>query len=125
MTTRWVAWLDDDDELLPCHLAALVDAGERLDADLVYSYAEFVGGRDPLATSVNGRLVTPLGVPFGAEQERHIREVGNFIPVTNLVNAGLARRVGGFPQPNSFPAVASGDCEDYCIQHGLNFSQGC
>lgn len=111
--TRWVAWLDDDDELLPTHIQSLVKGIRRARAQLAYSYAQFVGGRDPLATSVNGHLVSPFGVPFGVEQRRHLRELGNFIPVTWLGETELIRKVGGFPQPNSFPAVASGDCEDY------------
>lgn len=114
VTTKWVAWLDDDDELLPWHIDALVSTGERTGADLVYSYAQFVGGRDPLATTLDGRLVIPLGVPFGWAQRRHLIERGNFIPVTNLIRTELVRRVGGFPEPHSFPTVSeSGDCEDY------------
>lgn len=113
VTTPWVAWLDDDDELLPWHLTSLLAACESSGADLAYSYAEFIGSDDPLATSLDGRLVKPLGVPFGSEQLRHLRERGNFIPVTYLVRTDPVRAVGGFPQPNSFPARASQDCEDY------------
>ena len=111
--TRWVAWLDDDDEFLPSHIEALVRDIRRSRVGMVYSYAQFVGGRDPLATSVDGKLVLPFGVPFGVEQRRHLREVGNFIPVTWLAETSLVKRVGGFPQPGTFTAVASGDCEDY------------
>lgn len=113
--TDWIAWLDDDDELLPNHIKVLVAGANRSKADLVFSYAEFVGGRDPLACCSDlGQLIAkPLQVPFGKAQERWLRDVGNFIPVTYLVRASLVRKVGGFPEPYSFPAVNSGDCEDY------------
>jgi glycosyltransferase involved in cell wall biosynthesis len=95
--TTWLAWLDDDDELLPNHLEALLKGAEETGADLVYSYPEFPDSRDPLAVAHNGAWVCPLGVPFGPEQERHLRYAGNFIPVTYLVRVGLVRAVGGMP----------------------------
>lgn len=122
VTTRYVAWLDDDDELLPRHVEKLRRAIRRSGADMVYSYPEFVGSRDPLATSVNGQLVLPLGVPFGFEQEWHLRHRGNFIPVTYMVKTDLVRRVGGFPEPGApdappvqTAAGVSADCEDYLL----------
>ena len=111
--TEWLAWLDDDDEFLPNHLETLLGAAQETGADLVYSYGDFIGRGDPLAVSVNGVYVCPLGVPFGPEQEDHLRTKGNFIPVTYLVKTELVKQVGGMPEPNSFPAVASQDCEDY------------
>jgi glycosyltransferase involved in cell wall biosynthesis len=99
--TTWLAWLDDDDELLPNHLEVLLAGAEESGADLVYSYPEFVcppGYRDPLATVQDGRIVQePIGVPFGKEQENWLRYMGNFIPVTYLVRAALVRAVGGMP----------------------------
>jgi hypothetical protein len=125
--TAFVAWLDDDDTLLPNHVQTLVDGQNETGADLVFSYAEFIGGRDPLACCQDGRLVAePVDVPFGPQQRDHLdsrqspfcpwcgAQRGNFIPVTNLVRTEAIRAVGGFPEPNSMPDVAmSGDCEDY------------
>jgi glycosyltransferase involved in cell wall biosynthesis len=112
VSTTWMAWLDDDDELLPDHLSTLLMAAAATGADLVYSYPVIVGGRDPLAAPWHGRLVaSPIDVPFGPEQERWLRDVGNFIPVTYLVRTDLVRRVGGMPEPYSVEWPR--DCEDY------------
>ena len=123
--TEWIAWLDDDDELLPNHLEACLATARETGADLVYPYGEFVGGRDPLAVSYGGKWVNPFGVPFGPEQERHLRYAGNFIPVTNLVRTSMVKAVGGFPQP--FSPEWPRDCEDYgllikLLDHGAKFA---
>jgi glycosyltransferase involved in cell wall biosynthesis len=109
-----VAWLDDDDQLLPNHLGAL----ERVigDTDLVYSTPRMVGGPDPTAVTVNGRWVKPWGVPFGREQERHLRELGSFIPITHLVRTEVVRRAGGFPEGGTLPdGRYQGEDERYLI----------
>jgi glycosyltransferase involved in cell wall biosynthesis len=118
-TTDYVTFLDDDDELLPNHVAVCLNRFEvegpaARRADLVYTYAEFIGSRDPLATDDGtGQWVKPFGIPFGPAQERHLREKGNFIPVTHMVRVDAIRAAGGFPRQNEFPATVSGDCEDY------------
>lgn len=81
--TDWVAWLDDDDLLMPHHLETLARAQEESGADIVYSYFETIGGSDPV-----GRL----GEPF----DPNALQRANFIPVTYLVRAELVRTVGGF-----------------------------
>lgn len=114
--TDWIAWLDDDDELLPNHVKVLVRGANKSGADLVYSYAEFVGGRDPLGCWHKGQLVAePINVPFDKEAMLALRRDGNHIPITYLVRTELVRQVGGFPERNSFGVTAkhSGDCEDY------------
>lgn len=114
--TPWVAWLDDDDILLPNHLRVLVRGANRApDADLVFTYPEFVGGRDPLAVWIDGQVVPePINVPWDYRCELSMRKHGNFIPVTHMVKTDLVRSVGGFPEPNSMPEVHNGsqDCED-------------
>lgn len=45
--TEWVAFLDDDDEFRPHHLAACLRHAADTDADFVYSWFDVVGGRDP------------------------------------------------------------------------------
>lgn len=46
-TGDWVAFLDDDDELLPLHLERLLEVAESSDADMVFPWFHVVGGRDP------------------------------------------------------------------------------
>ncbi len=127
--TSWVAWLDDDDWLYPNHLKVLTRGANRSGADMVFSYADFPDGRDPLACCLGGKLIErPAAVPFGSDQRLHLdsrdREycpacrylTGNFIPVTYLVRTELVRAVGGFPEPYSMPTVrTSGECEDYLL----------
>lgn len=113
--TEWVAFLDDDDEMLPTHVKLCLVAANHTQADLVYTYPEFVGGHDPLATVDElGRFTPhPVNVPFGPLQEAWLRTQGNFIPVTNLVRTNAVKAVGGFPEPYSMDvAGASNDCED-------------
>jgi glycosyltransferase involved in cell wall biosynthesis len=113
VTTEWIAWLDDDDLLYPEHLAVLQRGAQWSGADLVYSYAKFAGGSDPLACpdATGSMIVRPFDVPWNPHAERHLREVGNFIPVTYLVRTGLTRAVGGMPE--AFSDEWPRDCEDH------------
>lgn len=97
-----IAWLDDDDAILPNHLMACMRVLE-LDqsVDLVYPVPRFVGGGDPTATSVGGRWVAPWGVRFTWEQEDHLRRHGSFIPMTHVVRTAAVRKAGGFPIPGT------------------------
>lgn len=45
--TEWVAFLDDDDELLPRHLQMLMETARETGADLVYPWFTVIGGTDP------------------------------------------------------------------------------
>lgn len=112
--TSWVAFLDDDDELLPNHIKVLVRGANKSKADMVFTYAEFVGGRDPLAiVRAGGISAEPINIPWNIESEMSLRAYGNFIPVTYMVKTEAVRAVGGFPVPYSFDAKNSRDCEDY------------
>lgn len=129
VNTEWVAWLDDDDELLPNHLEVCAKAAVDHHArslfdfqncaelqpgwpDLVYPSMVAVGGRDPLACPVNGVLVNPFGVPFGPEQQWHLQNVGNFIPITWLGRTETVRNAGGFPEPWADESKGSGRIEE-------------
>jgi glycosyltransferase involved in cell wall biosynthesis len=46
-TSEWVAFLDDDDELLPEHLATLLGVANDTGADVAWSWFEVVNGTDP------------------------------------------------------------------------------
>lgn len=113
VNTTWVAFLDDDDIFYPNHLKVCLDAAEESGADLIYPYSDFTGRTDPLMVMSNGVMVNPFGIPFGPEQEAHLRNRGNFIPVTTLVKTDLVKQVGGFPQQWGFAAKTCQDCEDY------------
>jgi hypothetical protein len=132
VTTDWVAFLDDDDEFKPNHLRVLVKAANRTGADMVFSYPEIIGGRDPLACcDDNGKLVAePINIPFGPKQALWLRRVGNFVPVTYLVRTATIRKAGGFPQPYSMRVPFSGECEDYLalirmLDAGARFYHAC
>lgn len=106
--TEWIAFLDDDDELLPRHIEVLMDHN----ADLVYPWFEYVGGSDPLAVEVDGLLRSPFGVTFGPEQREFIVNRANFIPVTYIVRRSVFLDLGGFPHPGT-KAWPMKDCEDW------------
>jgi glycosyltransferase involved in cell wall biosynthesis len=96
LTTDFVAFLDDDDELYAHHLDALLACALENEADLVYPWFDVEGGTDPLAVMHDGALQSPLGVPFGPEQAGFLRDA-NFIPVTFLVRRWVLEDTGGFP----------------------------
>ncbi len=112
----FVAFVDDDDELLPHHLEALLAAQEATGADLIYPWFAVHGGTDPLA--INGQPAE--GHPFDDEAREHLLTVGNHIPVTVLVRRTALEAVGGFPQPMS-AAWPNSSCEDWgCFIDLLN-----
>jgi glycosyltransferase involved in cell wall biosynthesis len=120
-STDYVAFLDDDDELLPEHIEFCLKYATRTHADLVYPWFELVGWDeatperpDPLAVPVNGRLVHPLGVAFGREQAAHLRKHA-FIPATVLVKRSMLERVGGYPDHDSEEYDQFNGCEDWAL----------
>lgn len=98
--TRYVAFLDDDDELLPNHIESLMRVAEETDADVVYPTPRFVG-HDPrcVRVGIDGKLVPPWGLDFTEQHKNYLITRGNFIPVTALVKVRSLRRVGCFPEP--------------------------
>lgn len=129
VTSDVIAWLDDDDELLPHHLKVCMRLMEqprgRFDVppDLVYPSPKMIGGPDPTAVTHQGRLVLPWGIRFGSEQAAHLRRAGSFIPMTHLVRTENVRRIGGFREGYHVPDSRSpsgrryrGEDEDYLIR---------
>lgn len=104
--TEWVAFLDDDDWLLPKHLDVLLSAAEETGADLVYPWFES-NGTDPLYIA-NQRAAFR---PFDELSRYWLIHHGNFIPVTTLVRREVLLDVGGFAPPPG--ASASIPCEDW------------
>ena len=79
--TPWVAFLDDDDEFKPEHLAALQVCAQETGADFVFSWYEVVGGTDPRPEE--------FGRPWDPANPRQTT-------ITTLVRTELAQDVGGF-----------------------------
>lgn len=77
--TRYVAYLDDDDEFLPQHLLHLRDAIG--DADLIYPWFDVINGTDPFP-HLFGQLW----------DDEHPHQV----PVTSLSRVESIRRAGGW-----------------------------
>lgn len=117
VTAELVAWLDDDDLLLRNHVGALARVLERApDVDLVYPRPRMLGGADPTAVTVGGIWTKPWGIPFGREQEYHLRHRGSFIPITHMARTETVRRAGGFPEGVTLPdGRYSGEDERYLI----------
>jgi hypothetical protein len=117
----FVAFLDDDDEFLPDHLEACMAAAERTRADVIYPWFHLVGWPeatlarpDPLATMRRGKLVHPLGVPFGPEQAEHMRRHA-FIPSTIVVRRSALAEVAGYPDHGSEEYERFQGCEDWAL----------
>lgn len=95
ITTEWVAWLDDDDELQPDHLKACLAAARVHKADIVYPGCDVVrDGRVIPRQEEWGRF----GKPFDADLLRQ----KSYIPVTSLMRTDTLRKTRGFePAPGS------------------------
>lgn len=98
--TEWVAFLDDDDELLPHHLRSCEKFAFWSSADVVYPIGAYDYGVDPLRQ---------CGVPFSPHRLR----AGNFIPVTVLARTERVVGVGGFPTGDQVPRMGETPCEDW------------
>lgn len=93
-STEWVAFLDDDDELYPEHLAKLMAHAEATGADVVFPWFDVEGGGDPFPPDFETREYDPA--------------VPHSFPITTLVRRSFAWAVGGFP-PGVHGEVAAGE----------------
>lgn len=118
--TEWLAFLDDDDELLPMHIERLFVHQERTSADVVYPWFHIRNPRGMDCTHLDP--LNGFNRPFDAER---LRGDSNFIPVTVLARTELIRDVGGFhPRPG---VDREAPCEDWdtwlrCLDAGATFS---
>lgn len=101
--TTWVAFLDDDDELLPHHLDLLLTTAREEEADVIWGWYHVQGGLDPLRLH---------------EGRQWNRDHPHLFPITALVRTELAKEVGGFDAPNHPSGAISG--EDYPFWCRLN-----
>jgi hypothetical protein len=81
--TRWMAFLDDDDEWCPDHIRLLMEHAEDTGADVVYPWFTVPSGFDPWPLR-EGR----------AFDEEALRE-NNYIPITVLMKTELFWDAGG------------------------------
>lgn len=82
--TEWMAFLDDDDELLPWHLSHLLRLADLCEADMAWGWFHVVGGGDPFP-HYRGRQYRP--------DNPHI------VPITYLIKTKLFQSGPGF-QPD-------------------------
>lgn len=101
VTTEWTAFLDDDDEFLPDHLALLVRHARETDADMIYPWFTVPEGWDPFPDRE--------GQPF----DPNLLETRNTIPITVLIKTELIQRVGGFEDWNTSTEPGASPCEDW------------
>lgn len=64
VSSKYVAFLDDDDYLYPQHIQRLYETAVREDADLVYSWFDVIGGSDPFPEN--------FGKPWDPENPRQV-----------------------------------------------------
>lgn len=109
--TEFVAFLDDDDQLRPLHLEALLAHQAETGADLVYPHFDVI--------STAGNAFDPFadreGKPFDAE----LLATRNYIPVTVLARTELLRDAGGFRNLNDSTEPGASPCEDMGAWHAL------
>lgn len=86
VTTEWVAFLDDDDEMMPQHLERLVAAQRGTGVDVVYSMPYIPQIADHIDPS------GMRGAPFDPDELRR----RSYIQTTSLIRADLFKKVGGF-----------------------------
>lgn len=110
VTTRWVAFLDDDDEMRPRHLEALYSAAVEHDA--LYLWSRFQTAI-PTVTGIPlehaGFVYRDGPAPLGAGTfEQWNPEQPAQTTITTLVDTDLARAVGGFT-PRANTPMGSGE----------------
>lgn len=108
--TTWVAFLDDDDEMLSEHLAILLATARETEADYVFSYYTVVDadGRELAGVDPLGKF----GQPFDPEHPHQTT-------ITTLVRTELAQPVGFTDPPEGLTIDGQRHGEDF------EFTLGC
>lgn len=97
--TKWVAFLDSDDEWLPDHVEQLVDCAEMTGADVVYPACRVVHtqlGEIPRSNPLYEEWGRP-GKPF----DPYLLRQKSYLPVTSLVRTDLAQQCSFVPPDGS------------------------
>jgi glycosyltransferase involved in cell wall biosynthesis len=117
ITTDWVAFLDDDDELLPHHIERLLACADETGADLVYPWYQGINPHLFRIPDINGQLVDPLHQPWIDDIHiPYLRTVGNFIPDPVIARTDLVKKVGGFAVKGS---LTTDTCDDWALWERL------
>jgi glycosyltransferase involved in cell wall biosynthesis len=98
--TKWVAFLDDDDFFHPDHLEVLLNHALETGADVVYSSCRVIHtelGEIPADHPAWEEWGRP-GKPFNP----HLLRQRSYLPVTSLVDRGLAQRSSFVPPEGSY-----------------------
>lgn len=103
--TKYVAFLDDDDQMLPYHLEKLHACIVEHDADLVYPWFQVVSYRKTAGWDCLGAE----GLPFDAAELKE----RNFIPMTVLAKTKTVRRAGGFVEVPEWQSTDGSTGEDW------------
>jgi glycosyltransferase involved in cell wall biosynthesis len=93
--TKWVAFLDDDDELLPTHIATLTNYARNDDFDVYYPGCRVYDHRGiEIPRRMEwGRFLQPF--------DAQLLRLTSYIPVTSLVRSELATKAKFEPPPGS------------------------
>jgi hypothetical protein len=93
--TTWTAFLDDDDEFLPTHLAVLLNHARNDDVDVLYPGCRVYNahGNEIPRLMEWGRYLLPFDADLLRKQ--------SYIPVTSLVRTELAKKASFTPPANS------------------------
>lgn len=93
VTTDYVAFLDDDDELLENHLASCIRHAIDTKSDVVYPGCKVIGPQGQVLPHREeyGR--------YGKAFDPELLRKKSYIPVTSLVKTDVAKSVGGFTYP--------------------------
>lgn len=119
-TSEWVAFLDDDDTLDPCHITDLLVHAEATGADMVFPWHRI--------SNSEGGLLSDLLTHRGIADEDIPAELpnGNFIPVTVLIKRSVLEAVDGFPKAltDEWPVPTAEDwgCWHRLIRNGYKIS---
>lgn len=115
VATTWVAFLDDDDELLPNHLQTLLDAALRSGSSIVYSGCRVVDAQNAAIP------VREEWGRFGQPFEPELLRTKAYLPVTCLAHAQLAKQAL-FGPPAHEPTSNYDDWGFYLRMLGLGAS---
>lgn len=116
VNTTWVAFLDDDDVLLPHHLETLLRAACFTSADYLYAWYQIV---DSDGNRVRDTVLGHFGKPFDRNHPHQTT-------ITTLVRAELAKSVGFLRDPGTHTIHGQRAGEDFaftlgCIEAGAKF----
>lgn len=98
--TEWVAFLDDDDELLPHHLDTLMCCARETGADVVWPWFQVIGGTDPIKCNRGKQWNSAVPHTF---------------PITTLMRTEVAQMCH-FPPPLADAGDCSGEDWDFWMQ---------